>query len=130
MTQHRRIIRAFCAGLVLIAAGCAGSQAVNTTPTPESSAIRLSVKNGFGYPVTVYAIGSGTTWKVGRVMPEATRDFTVPQALVANGVVEFAVSGDGDAAPVRSGPMQLTSGQIVDFTITRPLYASSAVVRR
>ena len=130
MPQHRRRIRALCAGLVVAAAGCAGSQALKATPTPESGDIRLSVKNGFGYPVTVYAIGSGTTWKVGRVMPEAVRDFTVPKALVANGVVEFAVSGDGDAAPVKSGPMQLTSGQIVDFTITRPLYASSAIVRR
>ena len=87
------------------------------------------MKNEFGFPVTVYAIGSGTTWNAGRVMPEAVRDFTVPQAVVANGVVEFVVSGEGDES-VRSGPLVVTSGRIVDFTITRPLSTSSAVVRR
>ena len=128
MTPQRRI-RALCAGLVVGAAGCAGSQASNATPTRERSTIRLSVKNEFGFPVTVYAIGSGTTWSAGRVMPEAVRDFTVPQAVVANGVVEFVVSGEGDES-ARSGPLVVTSGRIVDFTISRPLSTSSAVVRR
>ena len=127
MTPQRRI-RALCAGLVVGAAGCAGSQASNATPTRDST-IRLSVKNEFGFPVTVYAIGSGTTWSAGRVMPEAVRNFTVPQAVVANGVVEFVVSGEGDES-VRSGPLVVTSGRIVDFTISRPLSTSSAVVRR
>lgn len=95
----------------------------------DQNAVRLSVKNEFGFPVNVHAIGSGTTWRLGSVMPATVREFSVPNAVTAIGPVEFIVSGHG-SAPVRSGPMLVSSGHVVDFNVTRPLYASTAILRR
>jgi hypothetical protein len=127
--RYDRGLFTLAAALVIAGSACAGNPAArHGTTTSSASSTRLSVKNEFGFPVTVQAIGSGATWSLGRVMPGFSRTFTLPESLIANGVVEFVVSGEG-AAPFRSGPMQLTGGRVVDFKITRPLYASTAVVR-
>jgi len=89
----------------------------------------VSVRNDNGFPVTVYAIGSGITWKLGKIQPALDGDFIVPTALVSTGPVAFVAVADG-SAPVRSIPLPLRPGQIVDFNVKSPLYASTALVRR
>ena len=130
MSQCHRRVRAFCAGALIAAAGCAGSQARSATPTALAErTVRLSVKNEFGSPVNVFVVGAGSPWRLGRVMALSARDFIVPNALIQNGPVEFVIAGDG-SAPARSGPMLLTAGRVVDFRVTRPLFTSTAIVRR
>ena len=130
MSQHHRRVRALCAGALLAAAACAGSQSLNTTSTTlNERSVRLSVKNEFGDPVTVFAVGAGSPWRLGRVMALSSREFIVPNALLNTGPIEFVVAGEG-WAPARSGPMLLSAGRVVDFHVTRPLYASTAILRR
>lgn len=114
----------------MAAAGCAGSQSLNTTPTAlNERLVRLNVKNEFGDPVTVFAVGAGSPWRLGRVMALSSREFVVPNALLNSGPVEFVVAGEG-YAPARSGPMLISAGRVVDFKVTRPLFASTAILRR
>jgi hypothetical protein len=116
--------------LVVAAAACAGKAAGRPANTDSDiGEVHLSVKNEFGFPVTVVAIGSGVNWSMGKVMPAAVRESKVPEALVVGGAVEFVVTGDGPE-PFRSGPMLLTSARLVEIIVKRPLSASTAVVRR
>jgi hypothetical protein len=112
---------------ILAGSACTANQALKTT-NDRSADIRLHVINDFGSPVTISAIGSGATWNAGKVMPTTTRDFVIPKSLVASGPVEL-IAADEFASSVRTGPLMVRAGQVVDFTITRPLNNSVAVVR-
>ena len=131
MSRIRHVRRALvlAAGL-LISSGCtsAGNASLNTSPNGKSD-IHVSVRNDNGFPVTVFAVGSGITWKLGKIDPALDRDFKVPTALVSNGPVQFVAVADG-SSPVRSIALNLRPGQVVDFTVKSPLYASEAFVRR
>jgi len=57
-------------------------------------------------------------------------EFELPRAMVGNGPVEFiAATGDGNP-PAESGRFLLALGDVVEFVIKRPTYASTATVRR
>ena len=129
MLHDRRRVRVVVAGLLAVTGACISGRGIDTNSVPNQSSIRLSVRNEFGFPVIVHAIGSGTTWRLGTVMAATVREFRVPNAVAAAGPVEFIVSGYGNA-PVRSGPMLLSGGRVVDFNVMRPLYASTAILRR
>ena len=123
-------------GIVLVAAlllgaGCATRSRENSGTDVRSAEgdISVSVRNEHGFPVTVNAIGSGVSWKMGRIPPGTSGNFRVPMALVSNGPVEFEAVADF-SAPFRSGALMLRPGQVVDFTVKSPLYASTAIVRR
>ena len=115
---------------ILAGVACAGHSSpreVGATPW-ERSSVRLHVSNEFGFPVTVYALSGGTAIRMGRVLPEQMGDFVVANARFENGPIEFVVECEGNA-PARSGPLLLTRGQVVDFVVKRPSYASTATVR-
>lgn len=118
------------AAALLLGAGCAKSREHSGTEGRSAQGdIRVSVRNENGSPVTVYAIGSGVSWKIGRIAPATTGNFRVPMALVSNGPVEFEAVADF-GAPFRSVALMLKPGQVVDFTVKSPLYASTAIIRR
>ena len=128
MTPHRRLCM-LATGLALAEAACAGqNSAWKQDTSPDLSAIRVTVTNQYGFPMTVYAVGSGTTFRLGKVLPEMVGNFIVPKALVGNGPVEIVAQGDG-APPAQSGPLLLHGGQVVEFTINRPTYTSTARIR-
>ena len=112
----------------LAGSACGANQTSKTNTDEQSAVIRLHVRNDFGSPVTISAVGSGATWNAGKVMPTTTRDFVIPRSLVASGPVEF-IAADEFASSTKTGPLMVRGGQIVDFIITRPLSNSTAVVR-
>jgi hypothetical protein len=89
--------------------------------------VQLEVTNQSGGPVEIYAQGSSTSYRVGTVHPGLTGRFTVRPGMGLNGAVEFlAVSGRG---VVRSGPMLVRAGDVVDFALTPHTATSMATVR-
>jgi hypothetical protein len=90
--------------------------------------VRLEVTNQSGGPVEIYAQGSSTSYRVGTVNPGLTGRFAVRPGMGLNGAVEFlAVSGTGGL--VRSGPMLVRAGDVVDFALTPHTATSMATVR-
>jgi len=122
----------FLAGLLLTGSACASNGKLREMETawPAASAVHLRVNNQYDFPLMVLALGSGITFRMGKVLPGMAGDFELPRALVGNGPVEFiAATGDGNP-PAESGRFLLALGDVVDFVIKRPTYASTATVRR
>ncbi len=93
------------------------------------SSVILNVTDHYAQPVEVYAIGSGTSYRMGTVLPGLVSTFVLRRAMVGNGTVEFvAIPADG-ARTVRSGELLLRRGDIVDFVIATHLLLSTATVR-
>jgi len=120
--------------MVLLAAalGCArttGASQDEWTPAPTAGVVRLVVDNTAGTPVEVYALASGTTWRIGTVFPGLTSRFEVPQALLADGLAEFVAQPADGSPAMYTGRLQLAPGSIVNFSVTHSAALSSATVR-
>ena len=119
------------AGILLANIACAGRGTERKTETavPAAAGVHLTVKNQYGYPATIYAVGGGNNIRLGKVLPEMVGDFEVPRSMIGSGSVEFLATVDFDLT-ARSGTFVLLPGHIVDFVISRPIYSSTATLRR
>jgi hypothetical protein len=119
------------AGLVLASTACAyglgpatGARRVHD----PHGAVQLNVTNLSGGTMEVYAVGSGTVYRIGTVHPTLGGRFTVRPAVIVNGPVEF-VARSASGALVRSGPILLAPGDVVEFELAANPVSSTAVVR-
>lgn len=121
----RRNFVPILACLLVAAGGCRRS--TGTVP-PTGTPVIVNVTNHFGMAVEVYAIGAGTIQRLGLVNAGMEGRFTVPPAMIGGGVVELEARAT-PSQTVRSEPLHLAPGDIVDFMITNALFNSTAVVR-
>jgi hypothetical protein len=118
------------AAVPLTALACAGHGAVRDGAMGRASdLVRVSVKNVHDTPLTIYAVGSAGTLRIGKVLPTMSGDFVLPRVMVGNGPVELVAYGDG-SEPARSGPLLLLPGHRVEFVVSRPTYKSTASIQR
>ena len=123
--------RMISAAVVLASSACAygGIGAGEIRPDREAlRSVQLQVSNTSGGPVEIYAAGSGTSYRVGTVHPGISEGFAVRPGLTLDGAVEF-VARSADGHLVRSGPMLLAPGDVVDFDLTPHTATSNATVR-
>ena len=131
MTKRAILGPAFVSAAVIVASsGCArGFTSAGDLPQVERGrAVQLQVINSSGGPMEVYAAGSGTSYRVGTVYPGLSERFVVRPGAVLNGSVEF-VARSAEGRLVRSGPMLLRSGDVVDFALTPHSATSTSTVR-
>lgn len=119
------------AQLGLASSACAYGLGTPTEVTrahgPEG-AVQLHVTNHAGGPMEVYATGSGASYRIGTVYPGLAGRFVVRPVMMVNGPVEFlARSNNGPV--VRSGPILLAPGDVVDFELAANPVTSNATVR-
>lgn len=128
-TSPTRMLFAVSAAIVASTSACAGRQTVAPAMQAASTPVHLRVSNHYGFPVTVYAIGSHTSsFRLGRVLPEMESDFVVPPAMVRVGPVEFVAEGT-EGARIQLGELQLSPGQRLSVTVSRPPNVSFLTVR-
>jgi len=96
---------------------------------PDDSSVVLNVTNYYALPVDVHATASGTSYRMGTVLPGIVSHFVLRQAMLGNGMVEFLAIPADSVRTVRSGELLLKRGDIVDFVITTHLLLSTATVR-
>ncbi len=124
----------FVAAALLVLAACAtgpGLTAGSEDVGPSGRPGLVNVTNNYALPADVSALGCGTSYRMGTVSPGIASHFVLRQAMLAcGGMVELVAKPAGTEPAVRSWPMQLTSGDIVDFEITTHLIASYASVRQ
>ena len=119
------------AALLLTSSACALPHAAVTNPwdmVPAESAIRLNVTNNYNGPMEVYAVGAGTSYRMGTVLPGFASQFVVREAVIGNGMVQF-VAQTTRQAPIRSDQLLLIPGDVVDFEIATNPVNSIAIVR-
>jgi hypothetical protein len=97
---------------------------------PIQSPINIEVVNNHPLPVEVFIAGSGIFHRLGTVHPGMTAHFEIPPGMVGNGSVELQAQSSANRNPYRSGPLLLSPGAIVDFTIAQPLFNSTATIRQ
>jgi hypothetical protein len=119
------------AGLLLTASACAhGTGAATDTWRAEepAGAVQLNVTNHSGGPVEIYAVGTGTSYRLGTVLPGLTSSFVLRPGMVVNAPVEFVARSNGQSV-VRSGRFMLVPGNVVDFELATTPVNSVATVR-
>jgi hypothetical protein len=122
----RRGVRWLVAALA-IAGACAKGGGDEVAPA-EGPAATVEVRNNYALPVEIFAQGSGINQRLGTVHPGMRGHFNIPPAMLGGRSVELqAVAGTGQA--FRSGPLLLSPGAIVDFTVEAQLFNSTAIVR-
>jgi hypothetical protein len=120
------------AGLLLAGAACAyGTGTASDTWRAEepAGAVQLNVTNLYNGPMEIYAIGSGTSYRIGLVNPGLTSTFVVRPVMIVSGSVEFVARAGSGIPPARSGRMLLAPGNIVDFKLDTSPWNSVATVR-
>ena len=79
--------------------------------------------------MTVYAIGNaGASTRLGNVTGESTATFTLPSWTTFTGTVGLVADPIGGTGVARSGPLPISPGRVVTFTIEQNLALSAAVV--
>lgn len=114
------------AGLLFTAPACA-SAASDTTPA-AGTPVLVNVTNHYNGPVDIYAAASGTSYRMGTVLPGFASQFVLRQAMIGNGPVEFYGRADG-ARRIRGDRILVAPGAVVDFDIGTQLLLSTAIVR-
>lgn len=121
----------FSAAVLLASSACAygvGAAGAAGQAYDTRRPVQLQVVNQSGVPIEVYVVGAGTAYRVGTVHPGLEGRFVVRPAMVGNGAVEFTARF-ADGRVVRSGPMLLAPGAVVDFALTPHAATSNATVR-
>ncbi len=119
------------AGLLLTGSACAyGSRTASNSWRAEepAGAVQLNVTNLSGGPMEIYATGTGTSYRIGTVLPGLTSHFMLRPGMIVNAPVEFMARSNGRAV-VRSGRFMLVPGNVVDFQLATTPVGSVATVR-
>ena len=91
-------------GILLTVSACTpglGAAGNVGSPPPAKSSVQLNVTNHYNGPMEIYAIGSGTVYRMGTVLPGLVSHFVLRQAMVGS-PVEFVAQTSSRDLPVRS----------------------------
>jgi hypothetical protein len=124
-------IAGMVAGLALLSSACAhgiGGASDTGHLLEPGGAVHVNVSNQSGGPMEVYAVGSGSWYRIGTVHPGLDGRFTVRPTMVVNGALEL-VARSTSGLQVSSGPVLLGPGDEVDFALGTQASLSSATVR-
>lgn len=128
-TRRSRGLWILVAGLLLTASACApAGGAASDAALAARRPVVVNVTNHYNAPMEIYAVGSGTSYRMGTVFAGLASQFVLRQAMVGKGPVEFVARADG-ARPVRSDRILVPAGVVVDFEIGTQLLLSTVIVR-
>jgi hypothetical protein len=118
------------AALLLSAAtaGCHRGGFANA-PTGTQGAVGLVVQNQNFYDMDVYVVSEGLATRVGDVTGNSSAQFVLDPSFFPSNelrVVATPVGGNGRAS---SGPLSVSPGQTIHFTIASTLRQSTATIR-
>jgi hypothetical protein len=114
--------------LSLAAGGCHRGAFANA-PEGTQGSVGLVVQNQNFYDMDVYVVSEGVATRVGDVTGNSTARFRLDPSFFPSNelrVVATPVGGNGRAF---SGPLNVSPGQSIVFTIAPVLRQSSAVIR-
>jgi hypothetical protein len=133
VSRHPRYLAPLLAlGVLLTSTACAlGTGAAGETggaPGPETAVV-LNVTNHYNGPMEIYAVGSGTSYRMGTVYPGLSGRYVVRPGMLGGGLVEFLAQSSNGGPLVRSGQLLLARGNIVDFEVATNPGSSTAYIR-
>ncbi len=123
MSRGRTVL---VASLLLTAWACAPS---GGGVEPDNRRVTVEVRNHNALPVEVYALGAGSTLRLGTVHPGMDGTYFVPQNLIGSGSVRLEARPSGSGQPFRSADLIMAPGSVVDFIIAPQLFSSTVTLR-
>ncbi len=111
------------------AAGCTGNGGLAGTSQPVSGAASLQVENNAMLAMDMYARANGITQRLGTVSPGMNSSFVVPPDFLNGGPVELLAQPIGGGRIIRSGPLAVSPGGVIDFYIGTNYVDSHVTVR-
>jgi hypothetical protein len=121
--------------LTLSVSACAGNGALggkssSEDASPESRSVSVLITNNNYWDMKVYAIvGSSVPIRLGTVTGVSSARFTAHPSLFPTGTLRLVASQLGGRDVADSGPLQVSGGQSVAFTIQPHTGTSFAFVR-
>jgi len=116
------------AGLLTLGSACAPGSRPADGPSPVNHAVRVNIDNVSGFPVEIYAVGGGTSYRMGTVYPGLATVFELRQ-MMGNVPVEFVARRAPGDPLIRSGIMLVSAGDVVDFRVENNVPNSWAAIR-
>jgi alpha-amylase len=100
-------------------------------PAEANDSVVVNVTNNYAIAMEVYAVGAGTSYRMGIVSPAIPRRFVLRRAMLASDrQISFVAQASGYGPRVQTEPIRLQSGDvIVDFEIATVLIGSRATIR-
>jgi hypothetical protein len=115
--------------LIVTISACAHGQRAGQ-PLTEPLPVSVNVTNNAQSAMEIFAIGSGTSYRMGVVAPGIARRFELRLSMVGSGGrVQFLAQASGAGPRIQSDEIVLSPGDVVDFEITTNLIGSRATVR-
>jgi hypothetical protein len=121
-----RGLNVLIAGLLLTLCACAPS---GGGVEPDNRRVTIEVRNHNALPVDVYALGGGSTLRLGTIDPGMDGTFSVPQNLITSGSVRLEARTGATAQPFRSADLIMAPGSVVDFIVAPQLFSSTVTLR-
>ena len=117
------------AGLSLGGAACGYRGAGDGVAFPAAEeTLSLNFVNEYGVPLKIYTVESGTMNRVGTIVGQGGQ-LTLRPNRDGTDLVQVIVEPLGEQRRISTRPLLVAPGGALDFTISRPLASSSAVIR-
>ncbi len=111
--------------LGLLLAACGGRARPGQVAPQNPNEVAVIVENQYSGQVTIYVEANGRALRVGEVHFSETRSYVLPwRSLSEDGVVGLRGEVIGSDEWVRAGPLTLTPGSVVRWTLTPRLSMS------
>lgn len=115
--------------LAVAAGACTAHASPRTGPLPAERETTVEVTNNNWSDMVVYVVSSGMRRRLGTINSMSTERLRVPRALVMPGVkVRLMADPIGDSDTFNTGPILVSPGERIEFTIQNHLAISSYAV--
>jgi hypothetical protein len=98
-------------------------------PAGTQGAVGLVVQNQNFYDMDLYVVSEGLATRIGDVTGNATARFTLDPSFFPSQEIRVLATPVGGNGRASSGPLSVSPGQTITFTIASVLRQSSATVR-
>lgn len=121
--------RFIAAALILTSAACAHGHGTGQ-PQPAGPPVTVIVTNNYKTDIEAFAVGTGTSYRLGTVSPGIARSFELGQGTISSdGRVRFMAQVTGFGPRFQSDDVLVAPGDVVYFEITTNLLDSRVTVR-
>jgi hypothetical protein len=121
------------AALFVTTSACAHRGTAAASPgqlRPDAAPVSVNVTNNSQSAMEIFALGGGTSYRMGTVAPGIPRRFELRPGMIAvGGHVRFLAQASGTGPRVQSDDVMVAPGDVVAFEITTNLVGSRATVR-
>jgi len=126
-SSSRSAVSIVAAVLLSVAPGCR-SATPEPSEAPAPQGLQLVVHNNNFLDMAVWAVSNGTPARIGTVTGSSSRTFALTASMFGASEFDLLATPIGGSGRASSGPLVVTAGRTVFFTIEPQLALSHAII--